>query len=74
MTDKKRLCDPSVVHANLNPEDIQNKINLICQWLEDEGFDFKPSIYGEGCAPEIFIEFLESEELAFSSKKFIDLL
>ena len=62
---KKRLCDPSVVHANLNPEDIQNKINLICQWLEDEGFDFKPSICGEGCAPEIFIEFLESGGIGF---------
>ena len=71
---KKRLCDPSVVHTNLNLKDIQNKINQICMWLENGSFEFKPSIYGDGRAPEIFIEFLRSEELAFSSKKFIDLL
>ncbi len=70
---KNRLCDPSVVHASANTEDIQDKINTIYQWLGCGGFDFKPSIYGNGHAPEIFIKFLNSEDLVFSPKKFIDL-
>lgn len=70
---KNRLCDPSVLHAGANPEDIQDKINTINQWLGCGDFDFKPSIYGNGYAPEIFIEFLNSHNLVFSPKKFIDL-
>jgi UDP-hydrolysing UDP-N-acetyl-D-glucosamine 2-epimerase len=70
---KNRLCDPSVVHARVNMKDIKNGIDNINQSLASKNSNFKKSIYGDGSAPEIFIDFLTNYDLTFNPKVFEDI-
>ncbi len=70
---KNRLCDPSVIHVGANSKEIEGGIIQINKLQEDSSFNFTQSVYGVGNAPEIFIDFLKSEDLVYSPKVFVDL-
>lgn len=69
---KNRLCDPSVVHVKPHEMKIKKGINYINDKLTSGDFKFKASIYGNGNAPEIFINFLKNCDLTYKPKVFMD--